>query len=168
MAQSKPKRMRKAAVAILVTAASLGYIQDTNAGDLSVFVGAPRPGENWGRAYGVALTSSLVPVVSFEGEASRVSGESLDTAMTAFTASAVVAPPTGMIQPYAGAGAGVFRQSVPGGITGSGFLTAVFGGVKVKTANILVLKAEYRRLSLSGNPPIKLDGRFSIGAGVSF
>lgn len=155
-------------VSFVTAATSLGCIQDTRAGDLTVFVGEPRPGDNWGRAYGAALTSSLVPVLSFEGEASRVSGSSLDTAMTAFTASAVVSPPLGLITPYAGVGAGVFRQTIAGGITDTGALTAVFGGVKVKTASILVLKAEYRRLSLSGNPPIKLDGRFSIGAGVSF
>jgi hypothetical protein len=138
------------------------------AGDLTVFAGLPSPRDSWGRAYGASLTSTLVPVIGFEGEAARVSGGNLDTAMTSFTASAVVSPPIGLVTPYGGVGAGVFRQTLTGGISDTGRLTALFGGVKVKAAGILVLKAEYRKISLSGNPPIRLDRRISIGAGVSF
>lgn len=147
---------------------SLASTLQASAGDLTVFAGLPSPSDAWGRAYGVALTSTLVPVIGFEGEAARVSGESLDTAMTSFTASAVVSPPIGFVTPYGGVGAGVFRQTLTGGISDTGRLTAVFGGVKVKTAGLLVLKAEYRKISLAGNPPIRLDRRFSVGAGVSF
>lgn len=159
---------RLSLIACLGAVASLAGASQGRAGDLTVFLGEPRPGDAWGRAYGVSLTSSLVPVLGFEGEASRISGSSLDTSMTAFTGSAVLSPPMAFVTPYGGAGIGVFRQTLPGGIEDTGRLTAIFGGLKFKTASILVLKAEYRRLSLSGNPPIKVDGRFSVGAGVSF
>ena len=115
-------------ISVVAAASSLGYIRDTRAGDLTVFVGEPRPGDNWGRVYGAAVTANLVPVLSFEGDASRVSGSSLDTAMTAFTASAVVSPPR-LITPYAGVGR-VFRQTIAGGISDTGGLTALFGGIK--------------------------------------
>ncbi len=159
---------RFALCSTLVVIGSLGHTRAARGGDVTVFVGEPSPGEGWGRAYGAAVMSSVVPFIGFEGEASRVSGSTLDTSMTAFTASAVVSPPLGFVTPYGGAGAGVFRQTLAGGITDTGRLTALFAGLKVKTAGILVLKAEYRKLSFSGDPPIKLDSRIAVGAGVSF
>ena len=50
-------------------------------------------------------------LVTFEGEAARFNGNTRDTGMTAFTASALLSPPIGGFTPYGGIGYGLYRQS---------------------------------------------------------
>jgi hypothetical protein len=87
--------------------------------------------------------------------------------MTSFTGSALLSPPTGDVTVYGGLGVGYYRQSL-GGIDDSGFLTAFILGAKAKLGGVLVVKGEYRRLKLSGDPLADMDSRFSAGAGISF
>lgn len=136
-------------------------------GDLTVFVSRGYPRDDWAdRGYGAALSSTWFQVFSFEGEAARMPGASMDASMTSFTASALLAPPVGLLTPYGGLGIGLFRQSA-GAASDTGKLKATILGAKVKLG-LVVLKAEYRRMDLSGEPILRLDRRLSAGAGITF
>ena len=86
--------------------------------------------------------------------------------MTSLSGTAALAPSIGMLTPFAGVAVGVFRQS-DGSFTDNGTLKAFVLGLRVKV-KLLVLKAEYRRLDLSGTPLIDMDSRISAGAGIAF
>jgi len=135
-------------------------------GDITAFVTLPAPMDTWGRGYGAALSSTWFQALSLEGEAARLPGESTDAAMTSFTGSALLAPPIGILTPYGGIGVGVFRQTL-GLDTDLGTLKAFILGAKVKLG-VVVLKGEYRRLTLSGTPLLPMTARVSAGAGISF
>lgn len=135
-------------------------------GDVTAFVAFPSPAESWNRGYGAALSSTWFHVLAFEGEAARIPGELPDATMTSFTGSALIAPPLGFLIPYGGLGAGVFRQTV-GPDTDTGTLKCLILGAKLKLG-LLVVKGEYRRLELSGQPLLPMDRRLSVGAGISF
>src|SRR5262249_55863327 len=104
--------------------------------------------------------------ISLEGEAARLPGDSSSISMTSFTGSALLAPPLKFLVPYGGLGFGIFRQSV-GTLSDTGTLKAFILGLKFKLG-LLVLKGEYRRLSLSGPPPAEMTARITAGAGISF
>ena len=137
------------------------------AGDVTAFVAFPSPGAQWERGFGAALSSTWFNVVSFEGEAARIPGETTDAGMSSFTASALLSPPVGALTPYGGIGVGLFRQNV-GSDSDIGRLRAWILGAKVKLGGLIVLKAEYRRLELSGTPLLEMDSRISAGAGIAF
>jgi hypothetical protein len=130
-------------------------------------VAFPRPGDAWERGYGAALSSTWFNVLTFEGEAARIPGTSTDEQMTSFTASALLSPPVGALTPYGGLGVGLFRQTV-GDDADTGRLRAYIVGAKVKLGGLVVLKGEYRRLDLSGDPLLPMDSRISFGAGIAF
>jgi len=156
---------RWAPVLLLILAA--GASTPVEAGDLTAFVALGRPGDNWNTGYGAALCWGILPFVNVEGEAARVPGSLANSSMTSFTGSAFLSPPTGDITVYGGLGVGYFRQSF-GSVTDSGVLTALVLGVKAKLGGVLVVKGEYRKLNLSGDPLADMDSRFSAGAGISF
>jgi opacity protein-like surface antigen len=137
------------------------------AGDVTAFVAQPFPRDNWQHGYGAALSSTWFSMVSFEAEAARMPGATTDAFMTSFTASALVAPPVGFLTPYGGVGVGVFRQTA-GSTSDNGTLRALVLGAKVKLGPLLVVKGEYRRLHLSGEPLLSLTHRISLGAGITF
>jgi hypothetical protein len=87
--------------------------------------------------------------------------------MTSFTASAFLSPPIGGLIPYAGIGYGVFRQTAAND-SDLGRLRTVVAGVKVRIKGLLVLKGEYRKYQLSGQPLLPLDARLAAGAGIAF
>jgi hypothetical protein len=136
------------------------------AGDVTVFATLPSPSEDWNRGYGAALTSTWFQAINLEGEAARMPGEVGNANMTSFTGSALLAPPLGVIVPYGGVGIGLYRQTV-GSTSDTGVLRCFVVGLKVKLGLALV-KGEYRRISLSGEPLLPMDRRLSFGAGVSF
>ncbi|HET7747340.1 MAG TPA: hypothetical protein VFM29_08570 [Vicinamibacteria bacterium] len=137
------------------------------AGDVTAFVAFPRPAEPWSTGYGAALTSTWFNVLNFEGEAARIPAGRPEDTMTSFTASALLSPPVGALRPYGGVGVGLFRQAI-GDDSDLGRLTALVVGVKLRIGGLLVLKGEYRRFQLSGEPILDLDDRFSLGAGIAF
>lgn len=138
----------------------------SGAGDVTAFVAFSAPDENWARGYGAALASTWFQVVSFEGEAARIPGDSPQATMTTFTGSALLAPPLGFLIPYGGVGAGLFRQTL-GDASDTGTLRCFVLGAKLKLG-LLVVKGEYRRFELSGEPLLAMDRRISAGAGISF
>jgi hypothetical protein len=141
-------------------------IPSAEALELSGFLASASPGETWARGYGGALGSTWFKVVTFEGEVARQGGEAADSSMTSFTGSALLAPPIGRLVPYGGLGVGLFRQAL-GSRTDTGTLHALILGAKLKLG-LLVLKAEYRRIDVSGDPLLEINHRLSAGAGVSF
>jgi hypothetical protein len=159
------RQPRTLATAVLALAA--GAATPARAGDVTVFATFPSPVENWERGYGAALSSTWFRVLTFEGEAARVPGETSDRGMTSFTASALLSPPIGGLIPYGGLGVGLFRQTI-GDDSDLGRLRALVLGVKVRVKDLLVLKGEYRRLELSGDPLLAMDSRVSFGAGIAF
>jgi len=157
---------RPRAIGLFLALGLLGPAAMAKAGDATVFAAWPSPGDVWGRGYGAALSSTWFQVVSFEAEAARIPGATPDGNMTSFTGSALLAPPVGFLTPYGGLGIGLFRQTL-GNLSDTGVLRASILGAKAKLG-LLVVKVEYRRLSLSGEPLIAIDRRISAGAGISF
>src|SRR6185503_9868961 len=82
------------------------------AGDVTVFVAKGRPPETWNRGYGATLSTSWFSILNLEGEVARIPGSLSESSMTSFTASALLAPPVGIVTPYGGLGVGLFRQSL--------------------------------------------------------
>lgn len=136
------------------------------AGDITAFVALPAPTNVWGRGYGATLSSTWFQAISLEGEAARLAGDRTDAAMTSFTGAALLAPPIGILTPYGGVGVGLFRQTL-GTVSDTGTLKALIFGAKVKLG-LVVLKGEYRRITLSGTPLLDMTARISAGAGISF
>jgi hypothetical protein len=137
-----------------------------SAGDVTAFVTFPSPSDQWNRGYGAALTSTWFQAINLEGEAARIPGELGDSNMTSFTGSALLAPPLGPLVPYGGVGIGLFKQTV-GSDSDTGIVRCFVLGAKLKLG-LAVLKGEYRRIDLSGEPLLPMDRRISFGAGVSF
>lgn len=157
---------RAGAVTATAVALLAGPASSAEAGDVTAFMAFPSPGDQWERGYGAALTSTWFNVLSFEGEAARIPGETTDAGMSSFTASALLSPPVGAVTPYGGVGVGLFRQNV-GSDSDIGRLKALIVGAKVKLGGLIVLKAEYRRLDL-GDSLLEMDSRISAGAGIAF
>jgi hypothetical protein len=151
----------------LVFLGLLATARPVHAAEVTAFVARASPGTNWGTGYGGTFSTTWFHVVALEAEVARQPGASLETSMTSFTASALLAPPLGKVIPYGGLGAGVYRQVV-GTATDTGTLKALVLGAKVKLGVFFVLKAEYRRFSLSTSAPLAMNHRISAAAGISF
>jgi len=134
--------------------------------ELVVFLSDARPSV-WGTGVGGTLTTTWFKLVCLEAELARQPGLPIDSSMTSFTASALLAPPIGPFTPFGGLGVGVFRQS-RGPLRDNGTLKAFVLGVKLKVAGLLVIRAEYRAIALSGEPLLGMDKRLSGGIGISF
>lgn len=161
-----PSDLRRLIVLVALSVAALAPCSG-EAGDVTVFMALPYPAENWGRGYGAALSSTWFRVITFEGEGARVPGETPDAGMTSFTASALLSPPIGAVVPYGGVGVGLFRQTLASQ-SDIGRLRALVLGAKLRIQDLIVLKAEYRLLELSGTPLLEMDRRISVGAGIAF
>jgi hypothetical protein len=162
-----PAARRLLLVLTCAGAGVLGPVRPAAAGDVTAFVALPYPTDTWGRGYGAAISSTWFRVLNFEGEGARLPGDSADASMTSFTGSALVAPPVGIFTPYGGLGIGLFRQTL-GTLSDTGVVRALVLGVKVKIGPVLVVKGEYRRLDLSGEPLLEMTHRISAGAGIAF
>lgn len=136
------------------------------AGDVTLFAARVRPAESWGTGYGAALTSTWFTVVNLEAELARLPGELPEDIMTTFAGSAFLAPPIGRLVPYGGVGIGFFRQSLAAR-SDMGLLRSFAVGAKLKLGAVLV-RGEWRRLNLSGDPLIEIDSRVAVGAGINF
>jgi hypothetical protein len=154
---------------VLLLACCLGAPRAT-AGDLCVFMSTGSPNSEWGKGYGAALSSTWFDVVDFEGEAERLAGEPLgpwsELAMHSFTASVLLAPPVGRLRPYGGLGFGLFRQTL-GSDSDTGRLRAFILGAKL-ALGVVVLRVDYRRIDLTGEPLLEIETRLAVGAGISF
>jgi hypothetical protein len=137
------------------------------AAEITAFLSKATPDDDWASGVGGAFSIGLLSIVHFEGEICRQSAEIEGAQMYSLTGSVLLAPPTGKVVPYGGLGIGGFRQEF-GERSDTGSLTALVLGLKFKPVGLLVLKGEYRRLGLSGDPIFPMDNRFSVGAGLAF
>jgi hypothetical protein len=68
---------------------------------------------------------------------------------------------------FGGFGVGIYRQS-RGDSRENGTLKTFILGAKVKVGGLVVIRAEYRGISLAGTPLLDMDKRLSAGIGISF
>jgi hypothetical protein len=136
--------------------------------ELSAFVSTGFPSEQWGTGVGGDLTITLLKLLSFSGELAR-QGSEMDSSLTSLTGSVLLVAPLRAFSVYGGVGVGGFRQGPGSGLGDSdwGVHRVLIVGVKKRFEGTLVLKAEYRRFHLSGDPPLPLDHRASVGVGLS-
>lgn len=136
------------------------------AGDVTIFAARATPSENWGTAYGAALSSTWFRVINLETEAARNPGTLPEDIMTTFTGSAFLALPIGRLVPYGGPGVGFFRQS-RSDRNDTGWVKTFAVGAKLKLG-VILLRGEWRRINLSGEPLIEIDSRIAAGVGIDF
>jgi hypothetical protein len=153
---------RGALLAALLGAAAL----PARAGDGTIFAARPAPGENWGTAYGAALSSTWFRLLNLEAEAARNPGEFSDEKMTTFTGSAFLAVKVGRLTPYGGPGLGFFRQSRRER-SDTGWVRTFAVGAKLKLG-VVLLRGEWRRINLTGLPLMEIDSRTAAGVGIDF
>jgi len=136
--------------------------------ELTLFVSTGFPSESWRTGVGGDVTLTLLKLLAFSGELAR-QGSELDNSMTSLTGSVLLVAPLRTFRLYGGVGVGGFRQgSGPALDSDLGVHRVLVVGVKKTFEGILVLKAEYRRFNLSGDPPVLLEHRASVAAGLSF
>ncbi len=137
------------------------------AGEITVFLSRNSPKDVWQTGQGAALTLGLLKVVQFEAEGARMSGGGADARMTYFTGSVAAKLPFTHVTPYAGLGVGLYYQSQADQWKIHA-LDAAFVGIKLRLADLIVLRGEYRTFALHGSPFLPLDNRLSFGAGIAF
>ena len=149
--------------AILLGSALLLSAPDAAASEITAFLSIAKPDEVWAGGLGGAFSLSFFSILHFEAELARQPAEDPDASMYTFTGSVLVAPPLGRLVPYAGLGIGGFRQEL-GALSDTGTLHALVAGLKFKLAPVFLVKGEYRRIDLSGDPLLPLDHRLEIQA----
>ena len=160
--------LRRAVLPVLALAAlALSPAPAASAAEITAFATGGRPGELWTTGYGGMLTITLFNIVNGEIEGAHQGSELPGTSLSTLAAKAYVGPSIGRLVPYAGLGAGVYLESLPGdddpGTTG-----LVFVGAKLKFPFGLVLRAEYQWVSMPDLAPVQLDHRYLFAAGLSF
>jgi hypothetical protein len=126
----------------------------------------PTPTENWKTGFGFHAALISLPFLQAGAEFARVSGENLQTSIETYTAQVEFNPPSLKISPFIGVGAGGYRQKV-GTSSDWGGATAIFGGLRIPIG-VAKLRAEFRKVSLSGDRRGALDKRFSLGVSFRF
>jgi hypothetical protein len=161
-------RRRPAFAALpLLVAACLLPARPAAPAEISAFVSGARPGELWTTGYGGMLTVTLFNIVSGEVEGGFQGSSLPQTSMLTLSAKAYVGPTIGRLVPYAGLGAGVYFESLPGG-DDRGTSGLAFAGVKLEFPLGLVLRAEYQWVDLPDAVTIPLDRRYLLAAGLGF
>lgn len=151
----------------MVTALTLVLLgPSAGAGEIGAFLTLPTPTENWKTGFGFHAALISLPFLQAGAEFARVSGENLDTSIETYTAQVEFNPPSLKISPFIGVGAGGYRQKV-GSLSDWGSLTTIFGGVRVPIGAAR-LRAEFRKVGLSGSPRLNVDKRFSLGVSFRF
>lgn len=138
--------------------------------DITAFVGmsgGPAVRSGWGLAAGFSLL-----VVGFEFEDANTSESLTDGApqMRTVSGNLLVQTPiaVGGVQIYGTAGGGGYRQNL-GTLTETNVSANIGGGVKVKLAGPLRLRADYRVFRLLGSPfGTNKVHRFYVGANLGF
>ena len=151
---------------LLIFVAAITFGATAEGGDLTAFVTRASPSEPWGKGYGAALGSTWFKIATLEAEVARIPGALPDSGMTSLSGAALLSPPLLIFTPYGGVGVGVYRQTIGGG-SDLGTLKSVILGAKM-SLGLLVVRADYRKIRLSGPPALAMDSRLTAGAGISF
>lgn len=157
------------AVFLLALLGLVGAAPPARAIEITAFLTRNYPTENWNTGLGVDVTLGFLKLGAFGVEATRHRSPDTQRGMTSVTAQAMLVVPIKKFRLYGGLGSGVFYEG-KGVFNDSDFgsLNALFFGAKVRLADLVILKAEYRRIGLSGEPPLAWDQRFSVGGGIAF
>ena len=137
-----------------------------SAGEVGAFLTLPTPTKDWKTGFGFHAALISLPFLQAGGEFARVSGENLLVSISTYTAQAELNPPSLKISPFIGVGIGAYRQK-NGTNSDWGALNAIFGGVRIPIGAAR-LRAELRKVSLSGTPKVNVDKRFSLGVSFRF
>jgi len=159
-----PKSSRRLVVALAFSLFMLA--PRAQAGELGAFLTLPTPTDKWGTGIGFHLAFISLPFLQAGGEWARVGAENSLISLSTYTAQAELNPPGMKIQPFVGVGFGAYRQP-DGTSTDWGTLTALFGGLRIPIGGPK-LRAEFRKVSLSGTPKLNVDKRFSLGVSFRF
>ena len=158
---------RLALLPFLVLAALSSPAPSSDAAEIAAFATGGTPGETWSTGYGGMLTITLFNIVHGDVEGAWQGSPVPETSVVTLAAKAYVGPSIGRLVPYAGLGAGVYRESLPGK-SDQGTSGLVFAGAKLKFPFGLVLRAEYQWISLPDEVLLPLDNRYLFAAGLSF
>ena len=137
-----------------------------SAGEVGAFLTLPTPTKDWKTGFGFHAAFISLPFLQAGGEFARVSGENLLVSISTYTAQAELNPPSLKISPFIGVGIGAYRQK-NGTNSDWGALNAIFAGVRIPIGAAR-LRAELRKVSLSGTPKVNVDKRFSLGVSFRF
>jgi hypothetical protein len=151
---------------VLLAALSLSA-GPAGAAEISAFAAGGKPGETWGTGYGGMLTITLFNIVHGDVEGAWQGSDLGDRSIVTAAAKAYVGPSIGRLVPYAGLGAGVYRESLPGK-SDQGTSGLLFAGAKLKFPFGLVLRAEYQWITLPEEVLVPLDDRYLFAVGLSF
>lgn len=158
---------RARALGLLLLVLCLFPARAASPAEISAFATGGKPGQTWKTGYGGMLTITLFNLVHGEVEGAYQSSELPDTSLLTAAAKAYLGPSIGRFVPYAGLGAGVYRESLPldhdQGTTG-----LVFVGAKLKFPFGLVLRAEYQWIDMPTPAPVQLDQRYFFAVGLGF
>ena len=135
-------------------------------GELGAFLTLPTPTKDWKTGLGFHGAFISLPFLQAGGEFARMKGEDPLNSVETYTAQVEFNPPSVKVSPFAGVGVGVYRQK-SGSSSDWGGLSAIFGGVRVPMG-AAKLRAELRKISLSGTPRPNVNIRFSLGISFRF
>jgi hypothetical protein len=152
---------------LVLVAALVARAPSVDAAEITAFATGGEPGEIWGTGYGGMLTITLFNIVGGEVEGAWQDGALTDRSIVTLAAKAYIGPSIGRFVPYAGLGAGVYRESLPGK-SDQGTSGLVFAGAKLKFPFGLVIRAEYQWITLPDEVLLPLDNRYLLAAGLSF
>lgn len=137
-----------------------------SAGEIGAFLTLPTPTLAWKTGFGFHAAVISLPFLQAGGEFARMGAEDPTVSLETYTAQVELNPPSVKISPFVGVGVGAYRQKV-GGSSDWGSVNAVFGGVRVPIG-VAKLRAEFRKIGLSGTPHLNVDKRFSLGVSFRF
>lgn len=159
------RSFRYATIALLLLAATAAPAR----ADITAFLGATTTPSNR-LARGAAVGSGLL-IVGFEFEYSSTASDNATGApsLKIGSANGLLQTPVPIfgIQPYATAGAGIFRERL-GSATETGFAPNVGGGAKIALAGPLRLRVDYRVFRLGSGARYSPSHRLYAGINLKF
>lgn len=150
----------------LVTVALLLLGPSARAGEIGAFLTLPTPSKDWKTGFGFHAAVISLPFLQAGGEFARMSAEDPLTSIETYTAQVEFNPPSLKVSPFIGVGVGAYREKF-GASSDWGTVNAVFGGVRVPIGAAR-LRAEFRKVGLSGTPHLNVDKRISLGISFRF
>ncbi len=161
---TRQARIRRAVGPVALALTLLAGAAD--AGEVGAFLTWPTPTENWGTGFGFHAAIISLPFLQAGGEFARIKGEGSLYSIETYTAQVELNPPSLKVSPFIGVGIGAYRQKV-GEVSDWGSVNALFGGLRVPIGAAR-LRAEFRKIGLSGAPRANVDKRFSLGISFRF
>ncbi|MEO8501688.1 MAG: hypothetical protein ABI565_12285 [Vicinamibacteria bacterium] len=146
---------------IPILALTLLTASAARAGEVGAFLTLPTPRVDWKTGFGFHAAVISLPFLQAGGEFARMSGKDPLVSISTYTAQVELNPPSLKVSPFIGLGIGAYRQKY-GTNSDWGTVNAIFGGIRIPIGAAR-LRAEFRKVSLSGTPRVNVDKRFSLG-----